>query len=85
VCLPHLELRRGDRAVYLRLGTPGAGWLQPFAGKTPLTLVEWDGAEALRLQPAGGDEQHLPVSDLLPALAERYGAGEPAAPARRAA
>jgi predicted nuclease of restriction endonuclease-like RecB superfamily len=84
VCLPHLELRRGDRTVYLRLGA-GGEWLRAYAGKTPLALVEWDGSEELRLHPAGGGQQSLPVSDLLPTLAEHYGAAAPAVPARRAA
>lgn len=46
VCLPHVELRRGDTSLYLR-GAPESVLplpsLRPFRGKTPLASIAPDG------------------------------------------
>lgn len=41
VCLPHLELRRGDTSLFLRLaaGNARSPWLQQFRGKTPVASI----------------------------------------------
>ncbi len=70
-CLPHLELRRGDLAIYLRLGEPQAIVGSPFRHKTPLVLVSED-AEAVTLRfPEGQTVQCLPGT-VLAALAEHF-------------
>jgi hypothetical protein len=78
VLLPHLELRRGDVAVYLRLTLPGgeeaeAQALAPFRRKTPVAVVVWPGeAETpINLQLAGEKPESCAPGALLPLLEAR--------------
>jgi hypothetical protein len=89
VFLPHLELRRGDLALYLRLTGSSqepdtARHLQPFRGKTPIALVAWSGSEdaALSLQLPDEAPQLCLPGTLLTTLAAHL---EEERPARRAA
>jgi predicted nuclease of restriction endonuclease-like RecB superfamily len=87
VCLPHLELRRGDRSLYLRLAdVEGGETLRPFRGKTPLAHVAWTGeADApLIVRFAGELAQTCALAEALPLLAERLDARR-AAPLLKAA
>jgi hypothetical protein len=75
VFLPHLELRRGDLSLYLRLQGPrlGSGELEalaPFTGKTPFGQVEWSGSEhdRLTLHLAGREPVCCGSDELLAAL-----------------
>lgn len=77
VILPHLELRRGDLTLYLRMGdeTAGAGRSKgrsPFAGKTPVVLVSGAVAKdgVVVLQPAGEAPRRCSADDLLASLGE---------------
>lgn len=78
VCLPHLELRRGDLRLYLRLvgSAPEARAIEtlaPFHGKTPVALVAGSGGEADRitLQFPGEESEVCRPDALLAALAAR--------------
>jgi hypothetical protein len=82
-CLPHLELRRGDRALLLRFSGPAlpdtaAAALRPFRGKTPVALVAWSGEEEapVSLQLAGEPPQRLEPGAVLASLARRLEPGE---------
>jgi hypothetical protein len=78
VRLPHLELRRGDLSLHLRLTGPHPDEMDPetvapFEGKTPLALAGWSGGQeepVTLLFPGGEPEQHS-VGKVLSVLAER--------------
>jgi hypothetical protein len=76
VFLPHLELRRGDLSLYLRLQGPQVETgepepLAPFSGKTPIGLVQSSGTEhdPLTLHLAGQEPVSCGSDALLAALA----------------
>jgi predicted nuclease of restriction endonuclease-like RecB superfamily len=78
VFLPHLELRHGDLAIYLRLAAAsgeedGPQALAPFRHKTPVALVGRSGeAEApVTLHLAGEEPERCAPGQVLPALAAR--------------
>jgi predicted nuclease of restriction endonuclease-like RecB superfamily len=78
VFLPHLELRRGDLAVYLRLAEPSgeesaAVALAPFRRKTPVARVSGSGEaeSAVLLQFAGEKPERCAPGDVLSTLAAR--------------
>jgi hypothetical protein len=77
-CLPHLELRRGDLSLYLRLVGPqpdedAAEALLPFQDKTPVVLVAWSGedGEPLALQFAGERAEECAAGEVLARLEAR--------------
>ncbi len=66
-CLPHLELRYNDLALYLRLTEAGEGaqWPRTFAGKTPIGLIEGkSGDTATRVHLAGAEPRSCELGDL---------------------
>ena len=74
--LPHLELRHGDLAIYLRLADPGGEEnvvLASFRRKTPIALVARSGEEhsPITLQLAGEKPEACAPGDVLPTLAAR--------------
>jgi predicted nuclease of restriction endonuclease-like RecB superfamily len=78
VCLPHLELRRGDLSLYLRLAGPelaegAVEALLPFQAKTPVALVAWSGEESdpVTLQFAGEQPVAHALEEVLAALEAR--------------
>jgi hypothetical protein len=78
VCLPHLELRRGDQSLHLRLAAEDpAGdeprMLAPFRDKTPVVLVAWpgDAGDTATLQLVGEPAEACAPHQLLGALARR--------------
>jgi hypothetical protein len=88
VCLPHLELRRGDLSVYLRLGDhppslPAVDMLAPFAGKTPVGLALGDPGEpgSFWVQFAGEEPEACVPGRILAALSGRADRWEAAASA----
>lgn len=101
ILLPHLELRRGDWSLYLRLVRPlsedaSVKALAPFQGKTSVALAPWSGDEndPIILQFADGKIIIGKPGALLTPLAEQVealraaAASSPAAPrspSRRAA
>jgi hypothetical protein len=78
VCLPHLELRRGDLSLYLRLVGPepdadASDALAPSQGKTPVALAAWSGKDEdpVTIQFAGEPPEACAVGEVLAALGRR--------------
>jgi hypothetical protein len=73
-CLPHLELRRGDLPLSLRLGDSDPERLAPFTGKTPVGLVALPTRERepLAFHFPGETPLRCPLGAALPALAHRF-------------
>ena len=86
-CMPHLELSRDDRNLFLRvLGTEdrntGAPAFAPFNGKTPLVAVQPAGAEeCATLCFPGGETERCTTGEVLSALGAWLSRSREAAPA----
>jgi hypothetical protein len=69
--LPHLEVRRGDLRLFLRMADAAdPSGLEPFREKTPVAAVAWSGDPAKRVAvgfPEGG-RIDCALDELLPAL-----------------
>ncbi|MCA1595610.1 MAG: hypothetical protein LC772_04190, partial [Chloroflexi bacterium] len=84
VFLPHLELRRGDTCLYLRVGQVGetaAETLEPFVRKTPVALGCFleDDPDRVLLQFPGLPPETVRAGEVLTAVSSHL-EGAPAIP-----
>lgn len=85
VFLPHLELRRGDARLYLRVeaGCPSADAWPPFQSKTPVATIQVDAAnQPMALQFPGAEPQACATGAVLEVLGTHLDAAMTSAPRR---